>query len=88
MHKKMPLESIHHLCATSRGGTNDPRNIPRIRHKVHEALHTIFGNELPHEQIESILQLSEDVLKPVYKERIREVNRTVWAYQKGILRKK
>jgi len=83
----MPLESIHHLCATSRGGTNDPRNIPRIRHKVHEALHTIFSNELPHEQIETLLQLSEEVLKPQYKEQIRAINSRGWMYQKGILRK-
>ena len=83
----MPLESIHHICPTSRGGTNDPRNIPRISDKVHLAIHTIFSNELPHEQIETILQISEEVLKPAYKDAIRQIILTVWAYQRGILRK-
>ena len=83
----MTLYSNHHIVPTSRGGTNDSRNVALINHKVHEALHFIFGNSTPVEQIEGIIELSNSVLKEQYKERIREVNRTVWAYQKGILRK-
>jgi hypothetical protein len=83
----MHLESTHHLCATSRGGTNDPRNIPRINHKVHEALHRIFGNALPHEQVEMIVELAAPVLKEKYRDQIYEINRSGWMYQKGILRK-
>ena len=83
----MPRESDHHICATSRGGTEDRRNIMRINDKIHLAIHTIFSNELPHEQIETLLQLSEEVLKPQYKEQIRALNSRGWMYQKGILRK-
>ena len=83
----MTLYSRHHICPTSRGGTNDPRNIAIISDKVHRAVHTLLGNSLPHESIEAILELSDSVLKDKYKEAIREVNRSGWMYQKGILRK-
>ena len=83
----MTLYSRHHLVPTSRGGTNDSRNIALINDKVHRAIHCLFGNATPVEQIEGILELSDQILKERYKDAIREVNKEVWAYQKGILRK-
>ena len=84
----MPINSRHHICATSRGVIEDPRNIAIINDKVHRALHTIFGNALPHEQVEIIVELAAPVLKEKYRDQIYEINRSGWMYQKGILRKR
>ncbi len=34
----------HHRLPKSRGGTNEPRNISRVRVKYHRAYHLLFGN--------------------------------------------
>jgi len=55
--------NVHHLAATSRGGTNHPDNKKRMEVKDHNALHRIFGNQLPHEQILSILQFNKGIFR-------------------------
>lgn len=80
----MAINSNHHICARSRGVIEDPRNIAVINDKVHRAIHTIFGNALPHEQVEIIVELAAPVLKEKYRDKIYELNRSMWMYQKGI----
>lgn len=45
----------HHIIAKENNWSNDPNNIKRLRWKTHEAIHTVFGNKMPHEQIEMLL---------------------------------
>lgn len=63
----------HHRIPTSRGGTDDPSNLLNMWDSTHEALHTVFGDRMPHEQIDRILALNA----PVMKDRIRRKIRTL-----------
>ncbi len=38
----------HHRKPTSRGGTNDPRNISFVSEELHRAWHRLFWNADPH----------------------------------------
>lgn len=81
------LSSRHHICARSRGGTNLPENIIRIQDNVHVALHIVFGNMLPHEQIARIVSIADTALSEEFKSKIlRQVDRHPdWIYEKGVL---
>lgn len=72
------------------GGTNEEHNIVRISHNVHVALHGIFENRLPHQQIERLLNIGESALREEFKDSIRrELSKHAdYIYERGILRKR
>lgn len=39
----------HHRLPRSRKGTNDPRNLSRVKRELHIAYHKLFGNGTPHD---------------------------------------
>jgi hypothetical protein len=47
--KKSRVYEVHHRLPTSRGGTNDPRNLSTVQQKYHRAYHLLFGNMTPKE---------------------------------------
>ena len=81
--------SRHHICPTSRGGTNLPDNIVRLTHNVHVALHQILDNRLPHEQIERLLDINGTALREEFKHKIRRqlYRDRDWIYENGVLRR-
>lgn len=52
----------HHLIAKSKGWSNHYNNLIRLKEPVHQAIHTLFWNELPHQQIGKILDINENAL--------------------------
>lgn len=53
--------TTHHRKPKSRSGTNNPRNISRVRRKFHEAYHLLFANDEP---MEVAKKLSEVWIDP------------------------
>ena len=51
----------HHRKPKSCGGTNNPRNISKVRRKFHEAYHLLFSNDEP---MEVAKKLSEVWIDP------------------------
>lgn len=47
--KTMKNQTRHHRLPTSRGGTNDPKNISFVSEKEHRAYHYLFINMTPDE---------------------------------------
>ena len=46
----------HHLIPTSRGGSNHPDNLIRVKDTKHQAYHTLFENALPHEAVKILVE--------------------------------
>jgi len=63
----------HHCVAKSENGTNHPDNLIRLRAGKHEALHTLFGNDLPNEQILKILNLNQNAFTQDFKDAIQNM---------------
>lgn len=58
----------HHCVPRSRGGNNSQENIRLLRNNKHVALHVLFDNKLPHEQIAALIDLNSSVLTAEFKE--------------------
>lgn len=65
--------TTHHLVPTSRGGTSNEVNLLRLDRTVHDAIHRIFNNAAPHEQLGDILNLNTSVIIEPTIEEIRDV---------------
>ena len=65
--------SRHHLVPRSRGGANYPPNTEQTRNSTHQAIHTLFENELIIEKIDTIISLDEAVLKDYFKRIIDDI---------------
>lgn len=63
----------HHNVAKQRGWTHHSDNITYIQRKQHELLHCLHWNDLPHEQIYTILTLSWRPFKKDIKEQLLDV---------------
>lgn len=55
--------TTHHLLPKSKGGTNHPDNKLRLRQNQHRALHCLFDNLTPLQQLEFILDLNDSCLQ-------------------------
>lgn len=64
MGKKENKTSVHHLLCKSRGGSNSEDNLIRLKHNYHQAIHTLFANQLLAEQLITTVNLSEKALRP------------------------
>jgi hypothetical protein len=76
------LFNKHHLIPTSKWWLNVEDNILKIPVQIHNAIHLLFQNKRPDEQIKQLLKLNSDVLTEDFKWRIREVieNWKDWTY--------
>jgi len=54
--KKAKRLSQHHICPSSRGGSDHESNIVYINSKAHEKLHSLFANMTPVESIEYLVR--------------------------------
>ena len=52
----------HHILCKSRWWTNNKQNIVKLDTRVHNALHLMFANGTPSEQIARILDISSTAL--------------------------
>lgn len=48
--------NLHHRKPTSKGGTDDPKNMSKVSVVQHAAWHTLFGNKDPQEIVDIINQ--------------------------------
>lgn len=46
---RISRRTIHHVWPSSRGGTNDRRNLVKLDGRWHDTLHAVFGNATPDE---------------------------------------
>jgi hypothetical protein len=79
----------HHIAPTSRGGTDNERNIVRLVNNVHVALHQVFSNMLPHEQLGRLIDINSTALREEFKQEIFRIldSRNDYVYKNGILRR-
>ena len=63
----------HHLMPKSRWGLDNNANILRMWKVVHSALHTLFDNSTPTEQIESLVNINSKVFTKEFTKELFEV---------------
>ena len=63
----------HHLMPKSRGWKDNINNIKRLKVNFHNALHIIFNNDTPTEQLLDLLDLNSQILKDRFKEELFDV---------------
>ena len=73
MSRKNNRESRHHKIAKSRGGDDNPPNNENIKHNVHQAIHTVFGNEHTLEKIDTIITMDFAILTSKFKKIIMDI---------------
>lgn len=67
----------HHLLPRSKWWSNDPDNLLRTRVWVHSALHQVFANDTPIEQIKRLIQINSTCLTDWFKDDILNLLRAV-----------
>ena len=55
--------NTHHLVCRSKGGSNSPSNLLVMAEPKHRALHTLFENKLPLEQLADLVMLNQTCLR-------------------------
>jgi len=71
--KREKSYNLHHRLPKSRGGETNDLNCEIIRVTTHDAIHTLFANDIFPEQIERLTNLTSRVLKPEIVQQILEV---------------
>jgi len=56
----------HHKIPKSRGGSNHFDNILKIKDVPHRGFHTVFNNELPHEQISTLITMTWEAFNKAF----------------------
>ena len=64
--------STHHIVCQSRDGSSHSHNLIELRETTHQALHTLFQNQLLAEQLITTVNISSKALRPEVKERLLE----------------
>ena len=57
----------HHIIPSSRGGSNNKINKVRLDIRHHQALHMLFANQTPTEQIARLLNINSTALTDQFK---------------------
>ena len=70
--KKEIKLTTHHLLPSSRNGSSHSHNLVELRETYHQALHTLFSNQLLAEQLITTVNISSKALRPEVKERLLE----------------
>lgn len=78
--------SRHHIIAKSQGWSDDFKNISLIKDSRHRAIHTLFGDRLPADQIAYLtFGINNTALTDEFKDRVRRLlDMGRGAYQKGV----
>ena len=63
----------HHLCPSSRWWSNRAENLIKLDKRIHTALHLLFQNKLPHEQLLKLIEINKLVLTDTFIARIEGV---------------
>ena len=79
--------SKHHIIPRSRGGANNEDNIDIVRNDWHRRFHELFSNELPHEQVLSILEWNSKVIDHASFEEILTITQEIVDSRRFYLRK-
>lgn len=72
MREKGEKTSTHHIVCKSRWGSSDKHNLIELKHTTHQALHTLFQNQLLAEQLITTVNISSKALRPEVRERLLE----------------
>ena len=62
----------HHRCPRSKFGATNDLNVETIRRTVHNAIHTVFANDIFPEQIERLTNMTSRVLLPEIQQELLE----------------
>lgn len=68
----------HHWCPDSRGGRTNDLNCEMIRKTYHQAIHTVFSNDIFPEQIERLINMTSKTLKPEIVAELLEHLKSLW----------
>ena len=85
---KYDLFNKHHIVPRSKWWSNIDDNLIKIPIQVHNAIHLLFQNRTPAEQIKSILKINEKALTKDFKQSIFDIIRlteTEYIYNNWIL---
>lgn len=64
--------NLHHWCPRSRNGDTNDLNVESIRRTTHDAIHTIFANDIFPEQVERLTNMTSRVLLPEIQQELLE----------------
>lgn len=73
MSKREKKYNVHHWLPKSRWWATNDLNCEMIRIPTHDAIHTLFSNDIFPEQIIKLLDMSSRVLKPEIVQQLVEV---------------
>lgn len=79
----------HHKICKSRWWNNSTENVEAIYIRTHDAIHTLFGNLLPHEQMKRLMQINGSVCTDMFSEdllKILETTEKDYFYKNGVWR--
>lgn len=62
----------HHRCPRSKFWATNDLNVETIRKTVHDAIHTVFANDIFPEQIERLTNMTSRVLLPEIQQELLE----------------
>ena len=71
--KKEFKTSTHHILCKSRGGSNEWVNLIELRHNYHQAIHTLFQNQMIARQLLTTIDLSDKELREDVREWLIDV---------------
>ena len=66
---------VHHLIPRSMGGSNEPKNLIRLRRNMHLSLHRLFGTMAPKELLIALLAICKGVIREDILEQFRMILR-------------
>ena len=81
-------ENIHHILASSRGGSNATHNKVALYRTLHEALHRMYGTGTPVEQIKQLLSINAPALTEGFLDDIANILKETdnkYYYKNGVL---
>lgn len=78
----------HHICPKARQkdwyNVHTTENIEKIKRKVHEDIHNLFGVKVPHEKIIQILEMDKKVINRKYVRQLFDILNAEDFYIKNI----
>lgn len=82
----------HHIVPRSRWWSNNTENLKSMKENIHVWFHQVFRNELPHEQIKTLLDINHTALTRIFRKELFEILRESdddgWIYKKWVFIKK
>ena len=80
--KRQHVMTVHHKLTQAFWWNSMPQNIVMLRENVHQALHTIFGQDTPIQRLRRLIEVDKTTLHPdVYKEIDKVLARYEWAME-------